>query len=227
NPTQEESSEDRDALGGRARDQARLRVELEHEAGAERVIEPAHEAVADELVLGSEPAHRELGGPVQVDTARREETIVARVEHQAPPEARREAVVEEVSEREAVEDAPRRRGAEQGRVGLRGDRVELAGVGERHRELGLEDRVAEAERAALAPLGEVRVDAELIVQIHVGAEAAVEEVRLVEAKIDELANAAELRLEREALPVSEQVGLLHLSGGDEVLEAREASADLE
>src|SRR5690606_27495514 len=73
----------------------------------------------------------------------------------------------------------------------------------------------------------VRVDAELIVQIHVGAEAAVEEVRLVEAKIDELANAAELRLEREALPVSEQVGLLHLSGGDEVLEAREASADLE
>src|SRR5690606_15502461 len=81
--------------------------------------------------------------------------------------------------------------------------------------------------ATLAPLGEVRVDTELVVQIHVGAEPAVEEVRLVEAEIDELANPAELRLQREALPVAEQVGLLDLRRCDEVLEARKARADLE
>ncbi len=58
-------------------------------------------------------------------------------------------------------------------------------------------------------------------------ELGVEEVRLEEAHVDELPEPGDLRVERQRLAVAEEVGLLHLRGGDEVLDAGEARAHLE
>ena len=111
--------------------------------------------------------------------------------------------------------------------GLRRDLVVLARVGERRAELGFDQRIAEGERAAAAPLREVLVRAQLVVEVDARAERTVEQVRLEEPQVHELAEAADLRLQRERLAVAEQVRLLDLRGSDEVLDAREARADLE
>src|SRR5262249_32251053 len=52
-------------------------------------------------------------------------------------------------------------------------------------------------------------------------------VRLEESYADQLSKPGDLGLQSERLSVPEQVGLLDLSRCDEVLDAREASADLE
>src|SRR5690606_30120305 len=80
---------------------------------------------------------------------------------------------------------------------------------------------------AAAALGEVREDAQLVEQVDAGAEAALEEVGLDHPQVDELTEPGDLRLQRQALPVAEQVGLLDLRGGDEVLDAGEAGGDLD
>ena len=75
---------------------------LSDEAVAERVVEAADGAVAQELVLACRSScDGELGRAVQVDAARREEPVVARVVGERGPEAGGEAVVEQVGERQA------------------------------------------------------------------------------------------------------------------------------
>ena len=68
-------------------------------AAAERIVEAAREAVAEELVLAAEGRGRELGRRLQVDAARREEAVVSRVVRERGPQARRAAGVEQVGER--------------------------------------------------------------------------------------------------------------------------------
>ncbi len=139
----------------------------------------------------------------------------------------RPAVVEQVRERQAREHADRARRAEEGGLGLRGDAIQLGGVRHRGDQRRFDQRVAEGQRAAAAGLGEIIVDAQLVEQVDAGRELAVEEVGLEEAQVDQLSQAADLRLQRQALPVAEQVRLLHLRGGDEALDTGEARADLE
>ena len=77
-------------------------------------------------------------------------------------------------------------------------------------------------------LREVREDEQLVVELDASVDQSrVEEVRLEEADVDELPEAGDLRLQGERLAVAEEVRLLDLRGGDEVLDAREAGADLE
>ena len=121
---EEEAREDRHALRARARDEPELGVQLEDEAGArragaaaERVVEAPREAVAEELDLAAEV--RRCASSVDAcrkTPARREEAVVARVEDEGRAERDRAPVVEEVRERQALEDRdePRRR-PEEGR----------------------------------------------------------------------------------------------------------------
>ena len=53
--------------------------------------------MAEELVLAAEVRRRELGRALEEDAARREEAVVARVVGERGPEARGEAVVEQVA----------------------------------------------------------------------------------------------------------------------------------
>jgi hypothetical protein len=156
-----------------------------------------------------------------------EDAVVARVVGEGRPHARGDAVVEDVGERQVLERGHRARCAEERGRRLRGDLVGLERVGDRRAQLGVDDGVAERERATERRLGELVVDAELVVQAERGGVRAVEEVRLVQAQIDLLTEPGDLRLEREGLAVALQVGLLHLRRRDEVLDAREARADLE
>src|SRR5207302_1344462 len=83
------------------------------------------------------------------------------------------------------------------------------------------------ESAAARVLREVGVDAKLVVQVRRHREIGIEEVRLEESDVDELAQAGDLGLQREALAVAEEVCLLDLRGENEVLDRREAGPDLE
>ena len=78
-----------------------------------------------------------------------------------------------------------------------------------------------------ARLREVRVSPQLVEQFDAEVELAVEEVGLEVADVNELPESADLRVQREALAVPEQVRLLYLRRGDEILDAGEAGADLE
>ena len=116
---------------------------------------------------------------------------------------------------------------QKGRGGLRGDLVLLQAVGQREAELRVDQRVAEGERAAARALREVVEHPQLVEQIAGEADRAVEQVGLVVAQVDQHADAAQLAIEGQRLAVAEQVGLLDLGRGDEILDAGEAGAHLE
>src|SRR5262249_23729316 len=80
-----------------------------------------------------------------------------------------------------------------------------------------------AERSAR----EVREHVELIEELRAERPIRVQEIRLEEANADELSEPAHLRLERERLPVTEQVRLLDLRRGDGILEGAGAGAAVE
>src|SRR5205823_1701227 len=69
--------------------------------------------------------------------------------------------------------------------------------------------------------------AALVVEVERERPVGVEEVRLDEAEQEQLAQARDLRLHGERLAAAKQVVLRDLRLGDEVLDAREAGADLE
>src|SRR4029078_12986160 len=84
-----------------------LGVEFQYESGREWVVEAAHEAVPQKLVLGTECRACELGRGAQVDAARRKQAVVARIEGQRGPNARGPAVIEQVREWQAPEQPER------------------------------------------------------------------------------------------------------------------------
>ena len=118
--------------------------------------------------------------------------------------------------------------AEEGVHLLRVDRVVLHGRGHADAQPRLDERVAERERAAERLAREVREDEQVVVELDATIDQS--ESRKYGSKKrmrDELSEPGDLRLQGERLPVAEQVRLLDLRGGDEVLDAREAGADLE
>src|SRR5690606_34608127 len=169
-----------------------------------------------------------LRGEPQVEARGGEEAVVPGVVGDARAQAGGHAVVEEVRQGQLGEVADAPAAAAEERRRRRGrDLVQGGGVGHGHAELRFDQGVTEGQGAAAAALGEVREDAQLVEQVDAGAEAALEEVGLDHPQVDELTEPGDLRLQRQALPVAEQVGLLDLRGGDEVLDAGEAGADLE
>src|SRR5690606_29687564 len=105
NAAQEETGEDGHAFGGRAGDRAGLRVQLDDDLLVNRNVEAARVAVADEQVFGTKDVRRPLRGEADVDTRHGEEAIVAGIVGDARPDARGDAVVEQIGERELGEVA--------------------------------------------------------------------------------------------------------------------------
>src|SRR5581483_11181874 len=110
NAAEEEAAKNGHARRGRRGDVADLGVQLEHEArawktgdAAERIVETTGPPVLDELELAPERRGRELGGVGEIDTGRREETIVSRVEDDRRTERDRAAAREQIRERQALE----------------------------------------------------------------------------------------------------------------------------
>ena len=110
---------------------------------------------------------------------------------------------------------------------LRGvDRVFFDGAGERRGAARLDERVAERDRSAERPSGEVGEHVQRVEELALETDQSrVEEVRLEEAQASTSWRRPETcALQGERLPVAEEVRLLDLRGGDEVLDRCEKPA---
>ena len=122
----EESSARRSGrLRTSARDETDLVVHLEDEAraaarpGRRAGSKAADERVAEELDLAAEVRGRELGRRLEEETARREEAVVSRVVRERGTQRDRSSGVEEVRERQALEDGDEAGGRAEEGVHLR------------------------------------------------------------------------------------------------------------
>jgi hypothetical protein len=117
-------------------------------AAAERVVEAAREAVAEVLDLAAEVLARELGRAWRKMPGRREEAVVARVVRDRRAERDRAPVVEEVGERQALEDADEagRRPEERARRAVSTESHSTVPSAEAQPRL--DERVAERQRSA-------------------------------------------------------------------------------
>ena len=146
--TEEEPCEQRNPPG-RGWSPRPLGVELEDDFSRDGEVEPADEAVFDVRVVATDRTQCDLRRPLQVGASRWEQTVVAGVVRDGGSQARRQAVVEEVGERQALKDRYGARGAEDRRGRARVDLVLLEGVGERGSQLRVDDRIADGERASV------------------------------------------------------------------------------
>src|SRR5690606_30840040 len=96
---EEETRENGHALGARTRDEPRLRIELDHDAAPQRIVEAANPAVANEFVLGAERCRSPFARQREVHAAGGKQPIVSGIVAKARSYARRHAVVEQVGER--------------------------------------------------------------------------------------------------------------------------------
>src|SRR5262249_26672201 len=159
----------------------------------------------------AEEARCDFGRRLQIDAARREETVVARVVRDRRAERDRAAGREQVREREPLEDAHEAARRSEERVHLlRVDAVVLYRAGYAESQPRLDQRVAERHRASDRSPREVGEHEQVVVELRARRPIRVEEVRLEETYRDELTQRRDLRLQRERLSVAEQVRLLDL-----------------
>src|SRR5262249_54884372 len=156
----------------------------------------------------------DLGEHLVVPAGGREQAVVARVPRQGRAQGRRHAAAEQVGDAGRLDRRLRRAERREAEgAGRDVDVLELVG----QERVGLvRQRTAPRQIAAGRVAGEAAEAARLVVEVERERPLRVEQVRLDEAEQEQLAQARDLRLQREGLAAAEQVVLRDLRLRDEV-----------